>query len=136
MIQNAQEIAFNLRSNEVYRGEQALKTEQQAWNSEKGKGNHSQANGQQEQQPGQAQQANAKLPAGVTHSPLTGTTPAEARNDAQHAQKMADALGKAIQQFDSKIGQGQAQNQSNGQNKAPDQSNSSSGNHEGTGGTR
>ena len=121
MIQNAQEIAFNLRSNEVYRGEQALKTEHQEWNNQKGNDNQQQANGQQEQQPGDAQQANAKLPAGVTHSPLTGTTPAEARNDAQHAQKMADALGKAIQQFDSKIGQGQAENQSN----------SSSGNHEG-----
>lgn len=130
MIQNAQEIAFNLRSNEVYRGEQALKAEQEKWN-QKANGNNSQAHEQQEQQQGQAQQANAKLPAGVTHSPLTGTAPAEARNDAQHAQKMADALGKAIQQFDSKIGQGQAENQGSDQNKASNQNDSSSGNQEG-----
>jgi hypothetical protein len=136
MIKNAHEIALNLRSNEVYKGEQALKTEQQAWNKE-GNTNH-QAGPQHEQQAqssnqeGEAQQANAKLPAGVTNSPLAGTTPAEARNDAQHAQKMADALGKAIGQFDSKIGQPQGQNDDHGQNKAANENGSSSNHPENT----
>lgn len=133
MIHNAKEIAFNLRSNEVYKGEQALKGEQHAWKQE---GNENHAGQQQQQaqqssnQEGQAQQANAKLPAGVTHSPLTGTTPSEARNDAQHAQKMADALEKAIDQFDSQIGQAKGQNQQSSQNKASNGNESSSTHHE------
>jgi hypothetical protein len=137
MIGNAQEIALNLRSNEVYKGEKALKAEKQAWNNESA-GNGSSQHSQQAQssnQQGQAQQANARLPAGVTHNPLTGTTPAEARNDAQHAQKMADALGKAIDQFDSKIGQSQGQGQQAGQNKATSENNSSSAHQENAHGT-
>lgn len=98
MIKNAREIAADLRGNEVYQGEQALKTEQKDWNKE---GNKEAA----QAKPGEAQPANAKLPAGVSNSPLTGTTPAEARNDAQHAQKMADALGQAIDKSGSMIDQ-------------------------------
>lgn len=94
MIRNAHEIATNLRSNEVYKGEKALKGEQKAWSKE-GK--------ESDEKPGEAQPANAKLPAGVTNSPLTGTTPAEANNDVQHAQKMADALGRAIDKFGNTI---------------------------------
>lgn len=98
MIKNAREIAMNLRGNEVYEGEQALKTEQKDWNKQGNK----EAN---QEKPGEAQQANAKLPAGVTNSPLTGTTPAEARNDAEHAQKMVDALGQAIDKCGTMIDQ-------------------------------
>lgn len=119
VIHNAVQTAFNLRSNEIEQGEQALKTEQKEANRE-------QAN-KGEGQPGQAEQANAKLPAGVTNSPLTGTTPAEARNDVQHAQELAGALGKAIEQHDQQIGgegANQAEHEQEGQkaNQEKDQS--------------
>ena len=103
MIANAQEVAANLRDSEVYQGQQALKQEQKQLKDESSKNNSNSASNTAQNQPGQERQAAAHLPAGVTNNPLTGTTPAEARNDAEHANKIADALGQAIDQYGNKI---------------------------------
>lgn len=120
MIQNAREIAANLRSNQVYQGEQALKSEEKGQQS-KAAGDHQDSNSSGKQEQGgseQPQQAGARLPAGVTHNPLTGTTPAEARNDADHAREMTDALAKAIDQFDGKMSQSSGASASEGDSSA------------------
>jgi hypothetical protein len=125
VINNARKVASNLQSERMAMASQSSKSSSGSSQSSGAQPSGSQSARSEQSQSGnlssQAQTASGNM------NPITGTTPAEAQNIAQHARDVSQALGQQIDQYASKVSSGSqsAQSAGNAQQQSGAQSSSS-----------